>query len=107
MYTDKITFTPGQVSSYYAERAPKLKQRGKEWRGPCPIHARDGRHHDDNFAVDPNTGRWFCHSVCGRGGDILQLEDALIGGDFPTRKAEVFRLVGRIEPEYRRNGTQT
>jgi hypothetical protein len=35
--------------------------------------------------------------VCGRGGDIFDLEADLIGGDFPTRKAEVFRLVGRFE----------
>ena len=57
--------------------------------------------------MEPDTGRWFCHSTCGRGGDILELEAALTGGDFPTRKAEVFRLVGRIEPEYRHNGTRT
>ncbi len=57
--------------------------------------------------MEPDTGRWFCHSTCGRGGDILELEAALTGGDFPTRKAEVFRLVGRIEPEHRHNGTRT
>jgi hypothetical protein len=50
---------------------------------------------------------WFCHSTCGRGGDILKLEAALTGGDFPTRKAEIFRLVGRVEPEYQHNGTRT
>ena len=49
--------------------------------------------------MEPDIGRWFCHSTCGRGGDILELEAALTGGDFPTRKAEVFRLVGRIEPD--------
>jgi hypothetical protein len=31
---------------------------------------------------------------------------ALTGADFKTAKAEVFELVGRIEPEYRRNGTR-
>jgi hypothetical protein len=45
--------------------------------------------------------------VCGRGGDILELEEALVGGDFPTRKADVFRLVGRIDPEYSRDGART
>jgi putative DNA primase/helicase len=107
MAESPITFTSGEIATYYTARAPKLKQRGREWRGPCPIHSRDGRHHDHNFAVDPHTGRWFCHSVCGCGGDILKLEEALIGGDFPTRKAGVFRLVGRIEPEYGQNGTCT
>ncbi len=104
MADSAITFSSGEVSTYYATRVPRLKQRrAAEWRGPCPIH--HGK--NDNFAVEPDTGRWFCHSTCGRGGDILALEAALTGGDFPTRKAEVFRLVGRIEPDYRRNGTRT
>src|SRR5215471_8561531 len=97
------TFTSGEISAYYVARVPQLVQRGREWRGACPIH--QGK--NDNFAVEPDTGRWFCHSACGRGGDLLELEAALTGGDFPTRKAEVFRLVGRIDPDYRRNGTRT
>jgi hypothetical protein len=101
MADSAITFTAGEVSAYYAARLPHLKQRrAAEWRGPCPIH--HGK--NDNFAVEPPTGRWFCHSTCGRGGDILELEGALTGGDFRTRKAEVFRLVGRVEPEHRYNG---
>ncbi|MCE5308532.1 MAG: DUF3987 domain-containing protein [Acidobacteriales bacterium] len=104
MADSAITFTSGEVSAYYAARVPHLKQRrAAEWRGACPIH--HGK--NDNFAVDPNSGRWFCHSACGRGGDILELEAALTGGDFSTRKAEVFRLVGRTESDYRRNGTRT
>jgi hypothetical protein len=102
-----ITFTPGQVSIYYAARVSKLKQRGREWRGPCPIHSRDGRQHDDNFAVKSQTGEAFCHSVCGRGWDIIALEMELTGADFRTAKAAVFRLVGRVEPDYRRNGNRT
>jgi putative DNA primase/helicase len=102
--TGPITFTPGEISSYYTVRVPHLKQRcAAEWRGACPIHQGT----NDNFAVESETGRWFCHSTCGRGGDILELEAALTGGDFSTRKAEVFRLVGRVEPEYRHNGTRT
>jgi putative DNA primase/helicase len=104
MADSAITFTSGEVSTYYMVRVPHLKQgRSTEWRGACPIH----RGKNDNFAVEPDTGRWFCHSTCGRGGDILELEAALSGADFPTRKAEVFRLVGRVEPEYRHNGIRT
>jgi len=99
-----ITFNSGEVSTYYAARVPHLKRRrAAEWRGACPIH--HGK--NDNFAVDPGTGKWFCHSTCRRGGDILELEEALTGGDFPTRKAGVFRLVGRIEPEHRHYATRT
>src|ERR1022692_1898336 len=104
MAAPAITFTSGEVSTYYAARVPHLKQRrAAEWRGACPIH--HGK--NDNFAVDPATGRWFCRSTCGRGGDILELEEALTGGDFPTRKAEAFRLVGRIEPEHRQHSART
>jgi len=104
MADSPITFSPGEVSVYYAARVPQLKQRrAAEWRGPCPIH--QGK--DDNFAVDPASGDWYCHSICGRGGDIIGLEMALTGADFKTAKAEVFRLVGRIEPEFRRRGTRT
>src|SRR5262245_48897968 len=104
MNASNIAFTLGEISNYYAARVPHLKQRrAAEWRCACPIH--HGK--NDSFAVDPATGRWFCHSTCGRGGDILELEAALTGGDFPTRKAEVFRLVGRIESDCRRNGTRT
>jgi len=90
----QITFTGEEISTYYRVRVPKLKpRRAGEWRGPCPIHG--GK--DDNFAVDPTTGRWFCHSACARGGDILTLEEALTGADFRTAKEEVFRIVGRLE----------
>lgn len=102
MADSAITFSAPEVSAYYAARVPHLKQRhAAQWRGPCPIH----RGRNDSFAVDPTTGCWFCHSACGRGGDILDLEDVLYGGDFPTRKAKVFGLVGRIEPERRQQPT--
>jgi DNA primase len=90
-------FTSAEVAIYYKARIPELKRRGSQWRGPCPIH--QGK--NDSFAVDPATGLWFCHSKCGYGGDILTLEMALSCTNFRTAKAEVFRLIGRIEPEYR------
>ena len=101
MFRDRITFTAADVAAYYAARVPNLKQRrATQWRSPCPIH--HGKDH--NFAVNPDTGLWFCHSACGCGGDILSLEMALTGADFKTAKAEVFRLVGRIGTEYGRHG---
>jgi hypothetical protein len=52
--TTTIAFTPGEVASYYAARVPYLKQRrAAEWRGACLIH--HGK--NDNFAVEPDTGR--------------------------------------------------
>ena len=92
-----ITFTPAEVSTYYAARLPALKQSGAEWRGQCPVD----RGWNDQFAANQETGNWSCPP---RNGGILDLEMALSGGDFATVKADVFRLVGRIEPG---NGTNT
>ena len=99
-----IEFTRSEVSTYYALRVPALRETSaNQWRGPCPVH--NGKDH--NFAVNAETGEAICFSQCGRGWDIIKLEMELIGVDFKTAKAEVFRLVGRIEPEYRHNGTPT
>ncbi len=96
-----VSFTPGEVSTYYAAWAPNLKQRGAELRGPCPIHG--GK--DDNFAVNRETGQGYCHSLCQKGWDMIGLQMDLTGADFKTAKDEVFRMVGRIGSEYRHNGT--
>lgn len=87
-------FTRGEISAYYSARAPDVRQtRAGEWRGPCPIH--HGKR--DSFAVNPATGEWFCHSDCGRGGDIIELEMALTGADFKIAKVEVYRIIGRAD----------
>lgn len=88
-----IVFMRTEVSNYYNVRMPHLNQRGAEWRGGCGVHG--GK--DPNFSVEPATGRWYCHSVCGCGGDIIDLEMALTGADFKTAKAQVFGIIGRIE----------
>ena len=84
-------FTPSEVSVYYAARAPKVRQNGREWRGPCPIHSGTG----DNFTVNAETGMWYCHSQCGRGGSMFDLEMDLTSTDFPPAANEVRRVVGR------------
>ncbi len=87
------TFTLEGISAYYAFRVPKLHQANSvEWCGPCPIH--DGK--DNNFKVKPNTGVWFCHSDCGKGGNILKLEQELSGADFPTCRAAAFQIIADV-----------
>jgi DNA primase len=87
-----LAFTPSEVSSYYASRVRRLRQtRAAQWRGPCPIHKGDG----DNFSVDAKTGRWFCHSQCGCGGDIIDFERALTGAKFLEAVAAIESIVGR------------
>lgn len=97
---DDFAFTPAEIERYYAACVPGLKEVGAEWRGRCPIHQGTG----DNFAVEMDSGRWFCHSQCGRGGDILSLEMELSGTSFPQAKAEVIRMVGRTAESPFRGG---
>jgi hypothetical protein len=102
-FNDRITFSQAEVAAYYRARLPKLSQRGRELRGPCPIHK--GKR--GNFKVELATGKAYCHSRCRHGWDMIGLEMALTGVDFKTAKAEVFRWAGRIDPEYRHHGIRT
>lgn len=86
--------TPLEVSEYYRVRMPGLEQRGNEWRAGCPIH----KGKDPNFSVNAETGLWMCHSQCGRGGSVYDLEMALSGSDFYDAAREVRRIVGRPDP---------
>jgi hypothetical protein len=96
MTTSDIRFGRAEVAAYYRVRAPRIRQTShREWRGPCPIH--QGKR--DSFAIRADSGLWHCHSQCDRGGDILAFEQAITGADFAEARAEVFHIVGRIEPE--------
>jgi CHC2 zinc finger len=86
-----IALTVSEVAIYYAARVPDLRQRGKRWRGRCPIHR--GKH--DSFSVDPETGLWRCWSECVRGGDIITLEIELTGAPWRDAVAEIEGIVGR------------
>jgi DNA primase len=87
------SLSPVEVSQYYALCVPDLKQADYgEWRGPCPIHQGER----DSFAVNPETGVWFCHSECGRGGSLFDLEMALTGVDFRTARKNVLQIMGAL-----------
>jgi putative DNA primase/helicase len=86
--------TAPEISAYYRARMPDLEQRGGEWRAGCPIH----KGKDPNFSVNAETGLWMCHSRCGRGGSVYDLEMALTGADFPDAARAVRRIVGRQDP---------
>jgi replicative DNA helicase len=87
-----MTFSPSEVHAYFSSRLPSLRiTSAKEWRGPCPIH--QGK--DPNFAVNAEAGLAQCHSRCGRGWDMISLEQELSGLDFAKAKDRVFEMVGR------------
>ncbi len=87
-----ITLFASEVALYYESRVPDLRQRGKRWRGPCPIHR--GKY--DNFSVHPETGLWRCWSGCGRGGDIVALEMAMTGLAWRDAVTQIEQIVGRL-----------
>ncbi|MBL8226969.1 MAG: AAA family ATPase [Bryobacterales bacterium] len=92
-----MEFTHHEIAAYYAARVPKLKQTdAREWRGPCPVHqgARP------NFAVNAQSGHSICHSACGKGWDIIGLEQAISGKAFVDAKQAVFALLGRPAPSW-------
>lgn len=90
-----ITLSAFEVERYYADRLPRISKVGAEWRTACPLHGGER----DSFAVDADTGMWFCHSECNRGGDAFDLEMAISGTGFQVAKKEVFGIIGRIETQ--------
>jgi 5S rRNA maturation endonuclease (ribonuclease M5) len=94
---DRIDLSEAEIRRYYEGRIPKLKQSGKELRGPCPIH----KGTRDSLAINIETGQWFCHSGCARGGSILDFEAEVSGTNGKTARAAVLAAVGRSEPERR------
>lgn len=88
-------FTPAEIARYYDYRAPDVRPRGTERRGPCPLH--QGKR--DSFAINPQTGEWYCHSDCGRGGSLIGFEMEVGGKAFGEAAADARSIVGRIEPQ--------
>lgn len=62
---------------YCEARGIRLKRSGRFLIGKCPIHQeRSG----EAFTIDPEAQRWRCRGKCSRGGDVIDLEQALGGG---------------------------
>jgi hypothetical protein len=94
----RITFSETEIRRYYESRIGKLHTSGKELRGPCPIH----KGHRDSMAINLETGTWYCHSTCARGGSIFEFEAELSGVNGKAARDAVLAAVGRsVEPERR------
>lgn len=96
-----ISFTPSDIRTYFSARVPGLQQNTHgEWRAPCPIHKGER----DSFAVHTETGQWFCHSECGKGGDIIALEMELSGSEFGEAADAVREIIGQAPAKVERRG---
>ena len=90
---DVLAALAGRYVDFYQAYTP-LKSVGGEWRGPCPLHHGQGA----NFAVDADTGHWFCHSQCQKGGDLFTFVQRQAGVDFLTALAQVAAWAGVRPP---------
>jgi hypothetical protein len=98
-----ISFTPGQIRTYWAARA-KLRKVGAELRGPCPIHK--GKR--DSFAVNIETGQACCHSECGgQGWDIVGFEQLYSACDFQAALVNIEAILGTSLSDANASGTPT
>jgi hypothetical protein len=90
--------SPAEIRRYYGRRVAKLHKSGGELRGPCPIH--HGQR--DSFSVNAQTGEWYCHSRCDRGGDIVGFEMAISGLEPKEARKSVLEILGRANGASRR-----
>ena len=90
---DVLAALNGRYLDFYQAHT-LLKRVGGEWRGSCPLHQGQGL----NFAVDAETGRWFCHSQCQEGGDILAFVQKHQHIDFPAAVAHLAEWFGVPSP---------
>lgn len=80
------------VLARYAEAPPHGRSR---YRIPCPLHGGVA----NNFQVDNDAGRWWCH-VCHVGGDVINLVAAFEGcrnSEAAQKISEGFGLHTRID----------
>jgi len=64
----------------------ELRQTGRSWRGPCPVHGGEQR----NFSIDPKRGIFKCF-VCGVSGDVIELEQRITGLGFADAVRQLAR----------------
>ena len=56
----------------------------------CPLHEED----TPSFAIGPDPGLWYCFGACSTGGDVLQLLELRLGGNFMDALQAAAEMVG-------------
>ncbi|WP_312139283.1 CHC2 zinc finger domain-containing protein [Brevundimonas sp.] len=87
---DELFVRAVEAADLVAVAGVKLKGPDKDKRGECPLCG--GPKGTQRFSVNLGKGVWHCH-VCGKGGDVIDLEAAIRGGSL-REAAE--RLVGGV-----------
>jgi hypothetical protein len=65
------------LADYVRRLDVRLRHSGSHLIGKCPIHHEQ---RGNAFSVHPETQKWRCWGKCNRGGDVVDLEQALGGG---------------------------
>lgn len=78
---------PNHLIVEVALKDTKLKRRGREYYGRCPLHEDT----DPSFSVDPKKGVFYCHG-CEKGGDIIEYFRQRDGLSFKRAKARAESL---------------
>lgn len=71
----------------YAENTYEFKKRGKEFFTHCPLHIDK----TPSLAINPENGRFYCHS-CGVGGTIIQWLEAMEHLEYDEAMLKAARL---------------
>ena len=65
------------LADYVRRLGIRLRRSGINLIGKCPVHHEQ---RGEAFSIDPETQKWRCWGKCDRGGDVIDLEQALGGG---------------------------
>jgi len=75
----------------------KMRRRGNQIVGPCPLHRGDNPH---AFVVDRVKNLWHCFTGCRGGGDVVELTRRLSGGSYRVAAHYLATLLGRTAPAW-------
>ncbi len=74
----------------------RMRRRGTQWVGPCPIHRGDNVH---AFVVHATKKIWRCFTGCDAGGDLVELVRRLEGGSYTDAASYLATLAGTSIPD--------
>ncbi len=94
---DSAELSRADIEAYYSQVVPDMIGSGDERRARCVIHNGSS---PTSLAIDLSTGRWYCHSKCGRGGDVFGLEMLRRNLSYPEAYKAVYELIGRTPPPF-------
>lgn len=86
---------------FYEDECGKLSRPSRGWaRSRCPLHGGDN---PTSFAVNLDTGGFFCHACGAKGGDVLEFVRLRYNLSFPDALKR-FHIETSYQPKPKRKG---